>query len=65
MTELKKLLDSGNRFRTEEDKERASQILKVVEGMRVWEARELLEKCAGVLELTEIHYKRSSSATTS
>lgn len=56
MTELERLLDGGSRFRTEEDKKRASQILKAVEGLRVWEARELLEKCAEVLQLTEIHY---------
>ena len=57
MTELEKLLDGGSRFRTEEDKKRASQILKTVEGMRIWEARELLENCAVVLQLLEIHYK--------
>lgn len=65
LTELLKLLNSGNRFRTEEDKKRASQILKAVEGLSIWEARELLENCATVLQLLEIHYRRSSDATTS
>lgn len=65
MTELEKLLDDGNSFRTTEDKERASQILKAVEGMRIWEARELLERCMGALELTEIHYKEALEETTS
>lgn len=62
--EMEKLLDRGNRFRTAGDKERASHILKAVEGLSIWEARELLEKCAAVLQLLEIRYKRSSDATT-
>lgn len=45
-------------------KEEASQILKAVEGMRICEARELLQACSSVLERTEISYNTSCSDTT-
>lgn len=35
-------------------KEKASQILRAVEGMSIWEARELLQACSSVLERTKI-----------
>ena len=57
MAELEKLLNEENHFYEEEDKKRASQILKALEGLSVWKARELLEKCTEVLALVEIHYK--------
>ena len=60
MTELTKLLDARDRFKTEDEKQRASQILRAVEGMRIWEAKELLEKCEGVLFMTEVHYRQFS-----
>lgn len=56
MAELEKLLDEQTRLHDEEDKKRAFQILKAVEGLSIWKARELLEKCIGILELTEVHY---------
>lgn len=45
-------------------KERASQILRAVESMSIWEARELLQACSEVLEQTEISYNTSCSDTT-
>ena len=54
---MEKLLDKENLFYNVEDKQKASQILRALEGLSVWKAKELLEKCAGVLDLTEIHYK--------
>lgn len=56
MAELEKLLDKQTHLRNEEDKKRASQILRAVEGLSIWEARELLEKCKTVFELMEVHY---------
>ena len=45
-------------------KERAAQILRAVEGMSIWTARELLKACSSVLEQTEISYNASRSDTT-
>lgn len=55
MTELEKLVEEGGYFSTEAEKRAASQILKAVEGMNIWDARELLRHCAKVLYLMEIH----------
>lgn len=57
MTELKTLLDANHYFTKPEEKQRASQILRTLEGMNIWDARELLRHCSEVLELSEIHYK--------
>ena len=57
MTELEKLVDAGGYFSTEAEKKAASQILMALEGLRIWDAKELLRHCAEVLEMTEIHYK--------
>ena len=54
MTELDKLLDG---FGDGEDKKRASQVLKSLEGLSIWEARALLDGCAKALEWMEIHYR--------
>lgn len=40
-----------------EDRERASQILDAIEGMSIWEARELLERCIGALQLLDVRYR--------
>lgn len=47
------------------DRERASQILNAVEGMSIWEARELLQRCIGSFELMDIRYRCSFGPTTS
>lgn len=57
MTELEKLVDAGGYFSTEAEKKAASQILRALEGLRIWDAKELLRHCAEVLEMSEIHYK--------
>lgn len=45
------------------NRERASQILNAVEGMCVWEARELLGECADILDGVTVSFStpRSSS----
>jgi len=43
----------------ETDREKASQILDAVEGMSIWEARELLKRCIGALQLLDIRYRES------
>ena len=40
----------------ETDRERAAQILDAVEGMSIWEAGELLERCVGALQLLDITF---------
>lgn len=60
--QLNRLLES-ERIR-EKDRERASQILNAVEGMGIWEARELLGACSDVLEALTISYKTPRSDTT-
>ena len=45
-------------------KKRTSQILTALEGMSIWEARELLQACSSVLEQIEISYSVSRSDTT-
>lgn len=57
ITELEKLVDAGGYFSTEAEKKAASQILRALEGLRIWDAKELLGHCAKVLDLMEIHYK--------
>lgn len=57
MTELENLLNAGGYFGKADEKQRASQVLRAVEGLSIWDARELLRYCAEVLELLEIHYK--------
>lgn len=47
------------------NRERASQILEAVEGLRIWEARELLENCIGALQRLEVCYRESRDDTTS
>lgn len=46
-------------------RERASQILNAVEGMRIWEARELMEQCIGALQRLDVCYSESRDDTTS
>lgn len=41
----------------EKDRDRASQILDAVEGVSIWEARELLEHCIGALQLLDVRYR--------
>lgn len=48
----------------DKNRDRASQILKAVEGMDIWEARELLGVCADVLEMLTISYRMPRSDTT-
>ena len=49
----------------EADRERASQILEAIEGLRIWEARELLENCIGALQRLDVCYRESREDTTS
>jgi len=42
---------------------RASRILEAVEGMSVWEARELLKTCGDALLMTDVHYGRTCGET--
>lgn len=49
----------------ETNRERASQILEAVEGLRIWEARELLEQCIGALQRLDVSYRESREDTTS
>ncbi len=49
----------------ETDRERASQILEAIEGLRIWEARELLENCIGALQRLDVCYRESREDTTS
>lgn len=46
------------------NRDRASQILNAVEGMCIWEARELLGACADILESLTISYSTPRSDTT-
>lgn len=39
------------------DRERAAQILEAVEGMNIWAARELLERCIGALQMLDVSYR--------
>lgn len=55
--DLKSLLDDKFSFDNTEEKERASQMLKVLDGLSIWKAKELLDGCAKALEWIEIHYK--------
>lgn len=48
----------------EADREKAAQILEAVEGMSIWAARELLERCIGALQLLDICYKELRDDTT-
>lgn len=47
------------------DRKRASQIFSAVEGMSIWEAKELLQRCISSFELLDIRYKCSFGSTTS
>ena len=60
-----KLLDEmqGRSLIKAEKKERASQILGAVEGLRIWEARELLEHCIGALQRLDVSYRESREDT--
>lgn len=42
---------------SEDEKRRASQILKAVEGLTIHKAQELLNGCREAITLTEIRYK--------
>ncbi len=42
------------------NRERASQILEAIEGLRIWEARELLENCIGALQRLDVCYKETT-----
>jgi len=48
-----------NRLVKEKDRDKASQILDAVEGMSIWEAKELLEHCIGALQLLDVCYRES------
>lgn len=61
MTDLELILD---RFCDPKNKQRASKILRAVEGLGIWEAKELLESCIEWLNATKIHYKKSLGDTT-
>ena len=63
---LKKLLDEMQKqsHLKEADRERAAQILEAVEGMSIWAARELLERCIGALQLLDISYREPRDDTT-
>lgn len=65
MLDIEEVLRSSERCRMAEEKERTSQIFKVLEGMKIWEAKELLKECCDALDFTEIHYKEVRPATTS
>lgn len=41
------------------NRERASKILEAVEGLRIWEARELLEICIGALQRLDVCYREA------
>ncbi len=41
----------------EKDRERASQILDALEGMKTWEAGQLLVRCTETLQLLDVCYK--------
>lgn len=41
----------------EDEKRRALQILKALEGLTIHKAQELLDGCREAVTLTEIHYK--------
>ena len=56
MTELENLPYVDEYFYSAEDKKRASQVLRALEGLSIWKARDLLDRCARALELMEIHY---------
>lgn len=43
----------------EANRERASQILGAIEGMKIWEARELLGCCIGAIQRLDVRYKDS------
>lgn len=59
--QLNRLLESGQIH--SKNRERASQILNAVEGMEIWEARELLGLCANVLELLTVSYRMPHTGT--
>lgn len=54
----------GNAHIKIEHLEKASQILGAVEGLRIWEAKELLECCIGALQRLDICYRESREDTT-
>ncbi len=65
--DLESLLDKaghGQMICLSKHREKASQILKAVEGLSIWEARELLQACGAALVRTEISYSSSRSDTT-
>ncbi len=40
-------------------RERASQILSALEGMSIWDAKELLNMCCEAIMLLDVHYDQS------
>lgn len=63
---IEELLDqaSKSRIHLEKERKRASQILAALEGLSVWEARELLEDCQSSIELLKVSYSLSCCDTT-
>lgn len=59
--QLNRLLENDKIPR--KNRERASQILSAVEGLTIWEARELLGACADVLEGLAISYRTQCTST--
>lgn len=60
--QLDQLLENDRIHR--KNRARASQILSAVEGMGIWEARELLGVCSDILESLTVSYKTPRSDTT-
>ncbi len=65
MTKVELLDEMQERLHLKEsDTERAAQILKAVEGMSIWAASELLERCIEALRLLDISYRDLRDDTT-
>lgn len=63
--DVETLSNSKEWYSINKNKERATQILKAVEGMKIWEAKDLLEECIGTLNMVRVSYSRPCDDTTS